>query len=256
MPLEVRHPHSERRQRASIRVEHQASNPEPARDEAGVLSACATEYDHAVRAHVMTTADRNLLNRCRHVLHGHAQEAMGNLRGRSFEAQCLQRGSDFSELLPRLLLVELKRKSVRGDASQMQGDVGQRELAPAGLPVAKRSRLGACALRADCHASSFELADRPASGRNGVELDHRRTYPNTADLAFEHPRDLAGVAGHVGGGSTHVEADHFRETELVGDCPCRHDARGRTGQHRVASDEAGCVDQSSVALHHSKTSSA
>ena len=47
---------------------------------------------------------------------------MGNLRGGSFEAQRLQRGSDLSELLPRLLLVELKRKSVRCDASQMKGD--------------------------------------------------------------------------------------------------------------------------------------
>ena len=211
MPFEVGDSHTEGRERASIGMEDQALNSEATRNEARVLSAGAPEDRHRVRAHVVPAADRYLLDRCGHVLDGNLQEAACYFDGSAFDAQRAERRRDLIKLRSRLTRVECKRKSIGCDASKAECHIGERQLAPVRLAVAKRSGVCASALRANRHPFPLELADRTSPRRDGMKLDHRRADSNPANLALEHPRHLAGVARYVGRCAAHVKSDHFGE---------------------------------------------
>ena len=137
------------------------------------MTASAAKDYQAVRAHVVTTSDGHLLNRCRHDLHGDAKEPLRYLGGTASDAYRAQGRGDLVELVARGFLVERKWEPVRCDASETERNVGQRELMRAGSPVAKRTWISPRAVRSHDQAFSLDFADRATSCGDGVRRTRR-----------------------------------------------------------------------------------
>ena len=98
-------------------MEHELANSEAPRDQASVLATGAAEDDHAVRSHIVTATDGDLLNRRRHVLDGDAEESFRHLFRRSLDANPCELRRDLVELFPHRRFVERERETVGGDAA-------------------------------------------------------------------------------------------------------------------------------------------
>ncbi len=256
MPFEVGHAHSERRERACVWVEHELPHPEPACDEASILTTCSAEDDHSVGPHVMAAADRDLLNGGRHVLDRDTEKPVGDFRRCARDAELAKGRRNPVERAFDRGLVERERKAVRRDPPKKERDVSQRKPGGVRLAVTQRAGVGPRAPGTYRHPFALERADGTAARGDRVELDHGRSDPHPSDLAFELTGHFAGVSGDVRGGAAHVEADDFAEPELIGDSPRCDDPRCRARQHGVAPDEAIRIDEPSVALHHAKPTGA
>ena len=145
------------------------------------------------------------------------------------------------------LRAEHLREVARLDLAHHHVRIRHRERSAAA--VARRPRIGARALRPDAKARTVELEDRATAGRHGVDAHHRRAHAHARHLRLELALELAGVVRHVGGRSTHVEADHLVMAAELGRPGHAHDAAGRARQDGVLALEGVGIGESARRLH-------
>ena len=151
--------------------------------------------------------------------------------------------------IERLVAVrpEHRGKMRRVDPAEEQVAVGDGQRAA--VAVAGRSRVRARALRPDAEAHAVEPADRPAAGRDGVDLHHRRADAHPGDDAFVGKLELAGIVRHVGRRTAHVEADQPIAAVRRARRDHADDAAGGAGQDRVLAAKCGRFGEAAVRLH-------
>ena len=220
---------------------------------AGMLAARAAEAGERVAGDVMASRDRDLADRGGHIVDRDVEETLrrfprGSWSPPSWSAISCSRARDASAI-ERLVAVrpEHRREMRRVDPPEEQVAVGDRQRTA--VAVAGGSRVRAGALRPDAEAHSVEPADRPAAGRDGVDLHHRRADANAGDDAFVGKLELPGIMRHVGRRAAHVEADqplgsvrrarrdhadHAAGRVRTGSRPCRETRWLRRGRRSTA----------------------
>jgi len=76
------------------------------------------------------------------------------------------------------------------------------------LAIADGPRVGACRCRADDKHAVFEKKAAAAAGRHGFDLQFGRLDAHAGRLGYEGQFIVAAEPGNIGGGVTHIEADH------------------------------------------------
>ena len=145
--LQLGQAHTVSREHAGQRVDEHASKPERVGDQAGMLPSGAAECIQHIVGDVVAPLHRDGQDRIRHVLHGDADEAVGDLRSLAAIADL---GGERGEALPHDLGVERLILRWPEDLREEFGDelarhdigVGDGERSAA--PVTGRPRIGAC----------------------------------------------------------------------------------------------------------------
>ncbi len=127
---------------------------------------------------------------------------------------------------------------VSGDeAAEEEVAVGDGERAAA--TVAGRAGVGAGAVGSDDELDTVEAADGAAAGSDRFDGQHGGDDADAGFFGFELILVAAVVAGDVGAGAAHVEADGLGEAGGLGDFRKTDDAAGGTGEEGVFAGEGG-----------------
>ena len=248
--------HAVGREHARERVDEDTADAERIRDQTGVLSARSAEAVQRIAGDVVTTLDRDLLDRLGHVLDRDHQEAVGDLdRAAPVARLALYLGGKGRELLAHDVLVqrfvrvgaEHPGEEARADLAHHHVRVGHAERSAP--PVTGRPRIGAGGVRADAVARAVEMEDRAAARRDGVDLHHRRAHADACDQGLEGALVLAVVMGDVSRRAAHVEADDLVVARHGGGADRAHDAARRPGQDAVLAAEEARIGETAVRLH-------
>ena len=111
------------------------------------------------------------------------------------------------------------------DLAEEQVGVGYRER-PA-VAVAERPRMRAGRTRPRRQPGAIEAQHRAATGGDRVDRHHRHAQADARDLGLGGALEPAGIEGHIGGGSPHVEADDAVEARQRRGAGGADDAAGR-----------------------------
>ena len=256
----VGEPHAVGGEHARERMDHDPGHAERVRDEAGVLAARPAEAVEGVAGHVVAPANRDGLDRVRHVVHRDAQEPLRDLdRGRRRAARACRARRDLGRerfepglhrpaveglVLPR---PEHPRKEPGLELAEEYVAVGDAQGAAA--PVAGGPRVRPGRPGADPVARAVEGEDRAAARRHGVDHHHRGAHPHPGHHRLERPFVGPVVVGDVGGGAPHVEGDDALAAGPRRGLHRPDDASRRAGQDRVLALEPPGVGEPAVRLH-------
>ncbi len=133
------------------------------------------------------------------------------------------------------------------DATEHHIGIGDGQWAAAA--VTGRSGGRARGIGSDAVAAAIEVQDRTTTGRDGMDIEHRRAQPDTGDLRDEHPLVLTREMRYVRGGSTHIEADDPVVSGEFGHSHHADDAARRTGQDGVLTAELSGLGEAAIGLH-------
>lgn len=135
-------------------------------------------------------------------------------------------------------LTEDAREELRHDSSEHEIRVGDGRV-PA-LAVAHGTRVSSRRLWADDEKTPPEEEPGPSASRHGVDVQLRRLDRHAGDGGFEHVVVAAGVAGHVGGRSAHVEADDLERPAALPGGGHRVPDHATGGALRFTGEGCGC----------------
>ncbi len=99
--------------------------------------------------------------------------------------------------------------------------------------IAGRAGVGAGAFRPDLKAAVAVEQDRPAAGRDGVNVHHWRAHPDACDLGLKAALIGSGIVADIGGGAAHVEADQAVMARKLSGLDHADDTACRAGKDRV-----------------------
>ena len=219
-----------------------------------MLPSRAAETGKRVTADVMAPGNGDLADCRGHVVDRDLEEPLGNV----LEALAADRLGHL--LQPRARGFDVERLVAGGtehgwempgiDPPEEQVAVGDRKR-PA-VAIAGRARVRAGRFRPHAKTHAVEAADRTATGRDGMDLHHRRANARACDQALVGKLELASIMRDVGRCPAHVEAD--QALALVGSAGrdhADHPARG-SRQDRVLSAEGARFGEAAIRLHEMK----
>ena len=242
--------HAVGRQHACERMDEHAAHAQGIRHQAGMLAACAAEALKGVARDVVAACHRDFLDGIGHLLHGDIDKALGHHFGTAPGLACQFVELGLHRFIAELLVgarPEHLREIARLDLADHHIRVGHGQRAA--TPVARRSGIGARALRADAKARTVEFEDGAAARGNGVDAHHRRAHANARHLRLELAFELACVVRHVGRSAPHVETDHpVVAAELRRPCHA-DDAARRSREDGVLALEGVRIGEAAGRLH-------
>ena len=262
-------PHAVGRQDACQRMHQHPRHAQGIGHEAGMLTARAAKALQGVTRHVVAARDRNFLDGIGHLLHRNLYEAFGH--GFRLQPRAgVGGGLDGVDQLGKLRLHDLGiERFIAARAKHFREMLGlnfahhhigighgQRPTAA----VARWPRVGACAFRAHTKASTIKLQNGAATGRHRVNAHHGRAHAHTGHLGFKLTLELACKVADIGGGATHVKANHpglARQALAMGKSQLgrarhAHNATGRARQNGVFALKRMGVGQAPRRLHEVK----
>ena len=215
---------------------------------AGVLSGGPAQAQQGGVRGVVAALHRDGGDCPGHVVAGHREEVLGDVRHRLAQCrQCLEG----SLRVGRLVAVGAEQAREECRQQPPGAEVGVGHSGRAAVAVAGWPRYRSGAGRPHHQPPQMAAQHRPAAGGDAVYIHGRRQDAATADLALSPPLDLAGKVPDIGGGAAHVEADHRLQVVVAGHFDAADDAAGRAGQHAVAAAEPVGFGQVAAGLHES-----
>ena len=221
---------------------------------AAVLPGRSAEGDQAVIAWVVAASQAYCANRFGHVRTGHLAKTF---------AQFFQRKSPagrFADLVGHLLQPPLHRLAVEREGELLLRNPAQVKVhvrngqRPPGS-VAGRSRVGPGALRPNKQPRAVEPAQRASAGGHRVDGQHGGDDAHPGFFGFVFQLQATVVAGNVGAGPSHVEADDAFQPGRSCHPGGSHHAASRAGQHAVLARESLGLNQPPGRSHHSQRAS-
>ena len=208
----------------------------------GVLGSRTAKRHQNVLAGVIALGDRNGADGPRHVGVGHAQQPVGQL------VRLVMPAGGLSDLLAQFGQTGVDGRTIQGEGKPLGQDLALVEVQighgqGTAASVAGRAGIGACALGSHDQLDAVEAADRPAAGGHGLDGHHRRHHAYARLLGLILELVAAVVAGYVGAGSAHVEADCPIEARISGHVRKAHHSARRAREDAVLAHELIGIDQ-------------
>ena len=242
--------HAVSRQHASQGMHKHPRHPQRIGHQAGVLATRAAKALQGIARHVIAPCHRYFLDGVGHLLHSDVDKSF---------CHHLSAAPSLARKRIELGLHRFDTQGLVGTRAKHLGEIarlnfpdhhigighGQR----AAPSVAGWAGVGPCTLGAHAKARTVKAQNRAPACRHSVDAHHGRAHAHTSHLGFKFALKLARVVRHVGGGATHVKANHLGMTRQRGGACHAHNATRGTGEDGVLALEGMGIGQSTRRLH-------